>query len=288
MRRVVLVFIVFFISSCGGQNPKEQSASDKRFMENQSETSSDQSSAPSHGGQDDFGMRSGDAKSAHGEAKSQLKASSTHAVLKLIVQNEKKKPIPKVVVKIESDKMEPIYTPESDSHGYTEALLLVGKQYKLTYLSLFDDTIEKKAVIPNEEFVTMRLTLTYIPPAPPEGSDKEDPKLILEGVVFDTAKSTLKPESFPHLEKVVEFMTYKPSAIIELSGHTDSKGNAEKNKKLSEDRAMAVRDYIIKKGIDDDRIIAIGYGQERPIASNDTEEGRQKNRRTEAREIGID
>jgi outer membrane protein OmpA-like peptidoglycan-associated protein len=176
-------------------------------------------------------------------------------------------------------------------------MIPIGKKYKLTYLSLFEDKIEKFVTVPNEPNVTMKLTFTYIP-LTPEPIDTPDegtlidtppaapPSLILNGVVFDTGKATLKSESFPHLEKVIEFMTYKPSAIIEVSGHTDNKGKPKKNLQLSEKRAMAVRDYLISKGIEGDRIIAVGYGQEKPIATNETEEGRAVNRRTEAKEIG--
>jgi len=84
---------------------------------------------------------------------------------------------------------------------------------------------------------------------------------------------------------VVEFMEHKLSARIEISGHTDNVGNRRANKVLSEKRAKACRDYLVSKGIDSGRIDAAGFGDERPIASNDTEEGRQKNRRIEATEI---
>ena len=87
------------------------------------------------------------------------------------------------------------------------------------------------------------------------------------------------------LDSVVEFMAHKRSARVEISGHTDNVGNAKANKALSQRRAQACRDYLVSKGIEPGRITAVGFGDERPIAPNDTEEGRQKNRRIEAMEL---
>jgi outer membrane protein OmpA-like peptidoglycan-associated protein len=84
---------------------------------------------------------------------------------------------------------------------------------------------------------------------------------------------------------VVEFMAHKKTARIEISGHTDNVGNPKANKTLSAKRAQACRDYIVSKGIDKKRLDAIGFGDEHPIAPNDTEMGRQKNRRIEAKEL---
>ena len=108
---------------------------------------------------------------------------------------------------------------------------------------------------------------------------------MLSGVNFDTGKATIRPESFSRLDIVVDFMTHKKSARVEISGHTDNVGNPKANKALSEKRAQACRDYIISKGVDRSRLKAVGYGDEHPIAPNDTDEGRQKNRRIEAKEL---
>ena len=111
------------------------------------------------------------------------------------------------------------------------------------------------------------------------------PPFILAGVVFDTAKATLRPESFPKLDVVVEFMKFKKSARVEIAGHTDNVGKPKANKVLSQQRAQACRSYLISRGIDGSRLEAVGHGAELPTASNDTEDGRQKNRRMEAREL---
>jgi OOP family OmpA-OmpF porin len=103
--------------------------------------------------------------------------------------------------------------------------------------------------------------------------------------VFDTGKAVLKSESYDKLDVLVEYMQRKRSAKVEISGHTDNAGKPAANKTLSAKRAEACRAYLISKGIDAARIKAAGYGQERPIASNDTEEGRAQNRRIEAIEV---
>jgi len=99
-------------------------------------------------------------------------------------------------------------------------------------------------------------------------------------VYFDTGKSILKPESEKAVKIVYDMLKAKPSMRIELQGNTDSQGDAVKNQKLSEDRANAVREALIKKGINSSRLTAVGYGQTQPIADNNTPEGRAKNRRT--------
>jgi outer membrane protein OmpA-like peptidoglycan-associated protein len=104
-------------------------------------------------------------------------------------------------------------------------------------------------------------------------------------VNFDTGKASIRPESLPQLDGVVEYMTHKPKVRIEISGHTDNVGKPANNKALSQRRAEACREYLIKKGIDGSRVEAVGYGDELPIASNEQEDGRQKNRRIEAHEL---
>lgn len=103
----------------------------------------------------------------------------------------------------------------------------------------------------------------------------------LNNIFFDLAKAELRPESFPELDRVVTTMNENAKLTIEIGGHTDNTGPKELNAKLSQDRADAVREYIIGKGIEPDRVQGKGYGEGRPVATNDTEEGRQQNRRVE-------
>jgi outer membrane protein OmpA-like peptidoglycan-associated protein len=108
---------------------------------------------------------------------------------------------------------------------------------------------------------------------------------VLDHVEFPTGKATLIGDSASRLDVVVEYMTHKKSVRIEISGHTDNVGDPKANKALSQKRADAVRDYLVSKGIDRARIESVGYGDSRPAAPNTTPEGRQKNRRIEAREL---
>jgi outer membrane protein OmpA-like peptidoglycan-associated protein len=103
----------------------------------------------------------------------------------------------------------------------------------------------------------------------------------INNIFFDFAKSTLKPESFAELNRVVDFLNSNPTVSIELSGHTDNIGNTASNLKLSDDRAKSVVDYLTAKGISATRLTAKGYGETKPVALNDTEEGRAMNRRVE-------
>ncbi|MBL7884275.1 MAG: PD40 domain-containing protein [Bacteroidia bacterium] len=106
-------------------------------------------------------------------------------------------------------------------------------------------------------------------------------KIILKNIFFDFDKATLRPESTNELERLTKLLQDVPSLKIEIGGHTDSKGADDYNKKLSDNRAKAVVSYLISKGISADRLTSAGYGEEQPIATNDTDEGRQLNRRTE-------
>lgn len=106
-------------------------------------------------------------------------------------------------------------------------------------------------------------------------------KIVLNNIFFDFNKSTLRPESTAELDRLYKLLLDVPTLKIEISGHTDNIGTATYNQKLSEDRAKAVVDYMLRKGIDAGRLKYMGYGFTRPVAPNDTEEGRQLNRRTE-------
>ena len=105
----------------------------------------------------------------------------------------------------------------------------------------------------------------------------------LDNVYFDFGKYTLRSESFAELDELVSYMKWKENERIEIGGHTDNVGNDPDNLKLSQQRAEAIRQYLIKKGIQPARIIAKGYGATEPVADNSTDEGRQKNRRTEVK-----
>lgn len=103
----------------------------------------------------------------------------------------------------------------------------------------------------------------------------------LNNIFFDTGKSELRPESGPELDRLVTTLNETPKMVIEVRGHTDNTGSNEVNVKLSQDRADSVREYFISKGIEPDRVASKGFGEAKPVATNDTEDGRQQNRRVE-------
>ena len=100
-------------------------------------------------------------------------------------------------------------------------------------------------------------------------------------ILFDTGKSTIKNESLSIIGQVYELMKLDPALNISIEGHTDNVGDAVANKKLSNDRARSVMNALVAKGIDQKRMSSTGWGQEKPVADNRTEEGRAKNRRVE-------
>lgn len=106
-------------------------------------------------------------------------------------------------------------------------------------------------------------------------------KLVLEGVNFDFDKATLRQEDVSDLDKNVEALKAWGDVNIEVAGHTDSMGSDAYNMKLSQQRAEAVRNFLISRGVAADRLTAKGYGEAQPVADNATEEGRFKNRRVE-------
>jgi outer membrane protein OmpA-like peptidoglycan-associated protein len=103
----------------------------------------------------------------------------------------------------------------------------------------------------------------------------------INNVFFDFAKSDLRPESFPDLNRLVSFLKTNPNVEIQLLGHTDNVGKDGDNLKLSENRIQSVKAYLVVEGIATSRMSASGRGETTPIATNDTEDGRQQNRRVE-------
>ncbi len=111
--------------------------------------------------------------------------------------------------------------------------------------------------------------------------DVEDFSGVLEGIEFDHDKDTIKRSSLPKLDKAVKVLNDHPDVKIEIGGHTDSTGSREYNLDLSRRRARAVKEYFLKKGIEEKRMTTRGYGPDKPIADNETAEGRSHNRRIE-------
>lgn len=109
--------------------------------------------------------------------------------------------------------------------------------------------------------------------------------MILEGINFETNSANITPDSEEILMKAYNTMKNNPAIEVEISGHTDSRGSAEKNQVLSENRANSVKVWLVEKGIDGNRITTVGYGEDKPIAPNDSPENMAKNRRIEFKRI---
>ncbi|MBL7861886.1 MAG: OmpA family protein, partial [Cyclobacteriaceae bacterium] len=106
-------------------------------------------------------------------------------------------------------------------------------------------------------------------------------KVVLNNIFFETGKATLTSQSRLELEKAMELLRVNTSMVIEVGGHTDNVGDDGFNMKLSHDRARSVRDYLVNGGVSSDRVQAKGYGELNPVATNESEDGRKANRRTE-------
>jgi len=105
----------------------------------------------------------------------------------------------------------------------------------------------------------------------------------MDGITFDTSKATTKDESSIQINEIAEILKAYPKVKIKIGGYTDNTGKANTNKTLSDNRAKAVKEALVSKTIEGDRIDAEGYGSDHPVASNDTPEGRQQNRRIDVR-----
>jgi outer membrane protein OmpA-like peptidoglycan-associated protein len=133
----------------------------------------------------------------------------------------------------------------------------------------------KKVTIPEtytEELFRMNMTLNKV---------KVGKKVILNNILFQLGKSILTTGSYSELDKLVKMLEDNPGMKIEISGHTDNTGSPVVNAKLSTERARAVVDYLVQKGISSARLTYRGYGSDQPITENNTEAGRSKNRRVE-------
>ncbi len=121
-------------------------------------------------------------------------------------------------------------------------------------------------------------------PAPPAPVVKE--KLVLRGVTFDFDKATLRAAASPVLDEAAHALAARPGARVVVEGHTDAVGSDAYNERLSQRRAQTVVDYLVHAGVARDRLEATGFGESRPVADNDTEDGRARNRRVELRVVG--
>jgi outer membrane protein OmpA-like peptidoglycan-associated protein len=110
---------------------------------------------------------------------------------------------------------------------------------------------------------------------------KDTGNVFVRPILFDFDSAVVKPVSYPIIDEIVDAMLSKPTLKLEIQGHTDNVGTIEYNQKLSEARAQAVMEELIKRGVEARCLRFRGFGMSQPVAPNDTEEGRSKNRRTQ-------
>lgn len=164
------------------------------------------------------------------------------------------------------------------------------EEWKLNQKSFYKNSVRGTATDPrlnelltyeiNERKAELRDLFTA---ALSDDASVEDKLIRLKYVYFETGSATLDQKSRYELQEIAAILNQNPSVNIELGGHTDNTGDDQANFILSEERAEAVRSFLNNSGITDDRMVALGYGELRPIETNDTVEGRETNRRTELR-----
>ena len=196
---------------------------------------------------------------------------------------ETKRPLRASVRLTELESNKPQAEDETDERGQFLVVLPQGRDYALNvskpgYLfhsEHFALSEYRDRTAPYE----LLIELQPIPIASTADTGRSEP-VVLRNVFFNTGSAELRPASKPELDRLAELLRETPGLRIRINGHTDNVGTAEDNQQLSEARAKAVYQYLIEQGIDAARLAYKGFGESRPIASNETAEGRQRNRRT--------
>ncbi|MBN2681383.1 MAG: OmpA family protein [Bacteroidales bacterium] len=200
------------------------------------------------------------------------KATEKEALMWVTVSNMEGVPLVGEKIEVEAASTKIIVSAITNDKGKCWFLLKKGETFDIRYKEIEKSRDYQKIQIPNEEGLFEVEAIIMYEPAK---------SYTLENVYFDTGKATLKPSSFVALDELVDFMKRKKSTIIEIGGHTDNVGDDNANLTLSQQRAESVKNYLLKNGIEESRVQAKGYGETKFIAPNDSEENRQKNRRTE-------
>lgn len=211
-----------------------------------------------------------------------LKPKSKNAFIIGRVVDESSHPIKAQIEVIDNSTNQAVEKVQSDSEGRFKITSGLKKNYDITFNKsgyLFQSV---SVVIPDSGGYEKNLgdvTLQKV---------AVGKKIVLNNIFFDSNESTLRKESFSELERAVKLMNDMASLQMEISGHTDNIGSSKSNRQLSELRAKAVKDFLISKGCDKDRLKYKGYGSVQPISTNNTEMGRQMNRRTEFKVLKVD
>ncbi len=190
----------------------------------------------------------------------------------------KGKILPHEVVIFRSDLNGREYYGLTDTTGKFSVRLPAGDKYEIFILGFKDSTSYVVLDIP-----PLTGKAYYKDPFKVDIQFMPSKSFVLEDCNFETGKADLEEDSYKVIDELVAFLNRKEDVRIELGGHTDNVGTAKSNLILSEARANTVRDYLLLKGINPDRVTAKGYGLTMPVESNKTEEGRAINRRTEVK-----
>lgn len=201
---------------------------------------------------------------------------SGHIKLEVTLTDGEKNPLSDKTVVVVDQNSDSEYKGKTNEKGKATVQVPKGESYQLVYRAVDGPKRFSTFKIPDRKRLNRyNLKARY--------SKGRKEVFTLENVYFDTDKATLRESSYDALNDLYKALATNEDMRIEIAGHTDDRGKAEYNKKLSQRRAESVKDYLVNKGISSDRIRAKGYGESEPIASNESEQGRQKNRRTEVR-----
>ncbi len=200
------------------------------------------------------------------------------APVNVLITDFKKNPLRHELVVFRSLINSKEYQGLSQDDGKFSLRLPAGDKYEIFVLGFKDSTSLNMLEIP-----ALGANASYKVPFEVELQHQSAKTFILEGVVFETNKANLDPDSYPVLDELVIYLNRNDDDRIEIGGHTDNVGKPPANLILSMERAKSVMAYLLTKGIATNRLTAKGYGMNMPIASNKTEDGKAENRRTEVK-----
>ncbi len=183
-----------------------------------------------------------------------------------------------ILLKNKSTSQEIITKAKTNKNGEVTTLMRTGDVYELTVnphgYTFYNTTLETVGT----KNITKKIQLQPL---------KEDIKIELNNITFETNSAEINLESYKELDNVVKLLLENPEIKVEISAHTDDVGSDAYNQKLSEKRAKSVVEYIIKKDVIKEKLISKGYGETQPLAPNDSDENRAKNRRVELKIIEV-
>jgi outer membrane protein OmpA-like peptidoglycan-associated protein len=208
--------------------------------------------------------------------KAAVKDTIKKAIIQIHLTNHNHEALKQEEVTISSASPKKFYSLITDNEGRASAKVDVGIDYVIQLKTIEDSTTYGNLNIP-----PLAANQVYNSPFAVDMMYDPGKEYTFHHLEFDFGKATVKKESYKELDDLVEYLERKIEINVEIDGHTDNVGNEEDNKKLSQQRADAVKNYLVRKGIAATRIKTQGFGSTKPIADNATEQGRQKNRRTE-------